>query len=206
MIYLYDESIAKDLQRSFNTANIGSPIVKVMDPEQGLQAIAQAEGDDLHFPLVLLTRYPDTPIDKERWNFTRAHRGVAAVIDKETNNLYYEKAIPIEVNYDLTILTTNTVDRDELARELIFKYTDMYFITFELPYECKRKVRFGIKVDTDKDISSKSGVIDYLNSGTLYQTIIPLKCEGCVLVSYTPAKLQRSAYDLNLVPRGTKEP
>lgn len=206
MIYLYDQAIQKDLQKSFNPDNIGSPIVRVMDPEQGLQAIAHAEGDDLKFPLVLLTRYPDTPIDKTRYNFTRAHRGVAAVVDEKTNNLYYEKAIPIEVNYDLTILATNTADREELARELIFKYTDMYFITFELPYECNRKVRFGIKVDLDKEISSKSGVVDYLNTGTLYQTIIPLKCEGCVLVSYTPAKLQRSAYEIEPVPKGMKEP
>lgn len=206
MIYLYDEAIRKDLERSFNLDNIGSPIVRVMDPEQGLEAIAQAEGDNLRFPLVLLTRYPDTPIDKSRLNFTRYNRGVAAVLDQETNNLYYEKAIPIEVNYDLTILATNTVDREELARELIFKYTSMYFITFELPYECKRKVRFGIKVDTDKDISSKSGVVDYLNTGTLYQTIIPLKCEGCVLVSYTPAKLQRSSYDIHPITKGTEEP
>lgn len=206
MIYCYDDAIQKDLQRSFNPDIMESPIVRIMDPEQGLQAIAQAEGDDLKFPLVLLTRYPDTPIDKERWNFTRAHRGVAAVVDQATNNLYYEKAIPIELNYDLTILATNTADRDELARELIFKYTDMYFITFELPYECKRKVRFGITVDLDKDISNKSGTLEYLNAGKLYETIIPLKCEGCVLVSYTPAKLQRSKYDLFPVTKNGQEP
>ena len=206
MIYLYDEAIQKDLQKSFNPDNIGSPIVRVMDAEQGLQVIAQAEGDNLRFPLVLLTRYPDTPIDKSRWNFTRAHRGVAALLDEKTNDLYYEKAIPIEVNYDLTILATNTADRDELSRELIFKYTDMYFITFELPYECNRKVRFGVTIDTDKDISSKSGTLEYLNAGTLYQTIIPLKCEGCVLVSYTPAKLQRSEYNINPVSKGFHQP
>lgn len=206
MIWLYDEAIRNDLERSFNLDNIGSPIVRVMDPEQGLEAIAQAEGDNLRFPLVLLTRYPDTPIDKSRLNFTRYNRGVAAVLDQETNNLYYEKAIPIEVNYDLTILATNTVDREELARELIFKYTSMYFITMELPYECKRKVRFGVRIDTDKEISSKSGVLDYLNTGRLYETIIPLKCEGCVLVSYTSAKLQRSAYDIHPIAKGTEEP
>lgn len=206
MLYCYDEAIQKDLQQSFNPDYIGSPVVRVVDPDQGLQVIAQAEGDNLKFPLVLLTRYPDTSIDKSRYNFTRAHRGVAAVVDQKTNNLYYEKAIPIELNYDLTILATNTADRDELARELLFKYTDMYFITFELPYECKRKVRFGVVVDQDKDISSKSGTLDYLNAGTLYQTIIPLKCEGCVLVSYTPAKLQRSGYDIYAVPKTTQEP
>ena len=82
----------------------------------------------------------------------------------------------------------------------------MYFVTFELPYECKRKVRFGIRIDTDKEISSKSGVIEYLGEGTLYESIIPLKCDGCVLVSYTPAKLQRSMYNVEPVSQGVKEP
>lgn len=206
MVYVYDNAIAEDLKESLNTNNIGSPVVKVLDAELGLQAIAQEENDDLKLPLVLLTRYPDTPIDKERINFTRAHRGVAAVLDKDTNELYYERVVPIEVNYDLTVLAANTIDRDELVRELIFKYLSMYFITFTLPYECKRKVRFGVKIDPDKDISSKSGVLEYLSSGTVYQTIIPLKCEGCVLVSYTPAKLQRSMYDIEPVAKGTEEP
>lgn len=206
MIYLYDDAIRKDLERSFNPDNIGSPIVRVMDPEQGLKAIAHAEGDNLKFPLVLLTRHPDSPIDKTRWNFTRAHRGVAALLDNQTNNLYYEKAIPIEVNYDLTVLATNSADREELVRELIFKYTSMYFVTFELPYEYKRKVRFGITIDMDREVSSKSGTLDYLNTGTLYQTIIPLRCEGCVLVSYTPAKLQRTIYDLCLTDPTGEEP
>lgn len=206
MVYLYDNAIAHDLEESLNTDNIGSPIVKVMDAELGFQSIAQESNDDLRLPMVLLTRHPDTPIDKNRMNFTRAHRGVAAVIDKETNELYYEKVIPIEVNYDLTILAANTVDRDELARELIFKYTSMYFITFNLPYECARKVRFGVVVDTDRDISNTSGTLEYFGSGTVYESIVPLKCEGCVLVSYTPAKLQRSSYSIESVPKSTEEP
>lgn len=206
MLYLYDEAIAKDLEKSFNPDNIGSPIVRVMDPEQGLQVIAQAEGDELKFPLVLITRHPDTPLDRSRINFTRSHRGVVAVVDKQTNNLYYEKAVPIELNYDLTILSSNTADREELTRELIFKYISMYFATITLPYECNRKVRFGITIDLDREISSKSGTLEYLNEGTLYQTIIPLKCEGCVLVSYTPAKLQRSTYDVCLTTNREEEP
>lgn len=206
MIYCYDNAIAADLENSFNTTNIGSSIVKVMDEDQGLSSIAQAYDDKIPLPMVLLTRYPDTPIDKSRMNFTQMHRGVSSVIDTNTNNLYYEKAIPIELSYDLTVLTSNTADRDELVRELMFKYTSMYFITFELPYECKRKVRFGVRIDPDKPISSKSGVSEYFGEGTIYQSIIPLKCEGCVLVSYTPAKLQRSVSEIEPVLKRTQEP
>ena len=202
MIYLYDDAIALDLKKSFDPQNIGSPVVKVIDAERGLDLVAQDSEDKITFPIVALTRYPDTPIDTDRYNFTRAHRGVAAVIDKETNNLYYEKAIPIKLQYDLTVLATNTADRDELVKELLFKYTNQYFITFTLPYECKRPVRFGVIIDRDNSIESKSGTIEYLNSGTVYQTIIPLKCEGCVLVSYTPAHLQRRQLGVEAIYKG----
>ena len=82
----------------------------------------------------------------------------------------------------------------------------MYFITLELPYECKRKVRFGVRIDPDKAISNKSGQSEYFGDGEVYQSIITLKCEGCVLVSYTPAKLKRAVYELEPVPKGEKEP
>lgn len=198
MLYNYDNALAKDLENSFNS----SICVKVVDAEKGIDLAAQAENDEISFPLVLLTRYPDAPIDKNRYNFTRAHKGVATVIDKEKNELYFEKAIPVELKYDLTILTTNTADRDELVKELIFKYTSMYFVSMDLPYESTRKIRFGVSVDVESEISNKSGVLDYLDSGTVYQSIIPLRCEGCVMLSYTPVKLKRSQLEVQPLYKG----
>lgn len=198
MLYNYDNALAKDLENSFNS----SICVKVVDAEKGIDLAAQAENDEISFPLVLLTRYPDAPIDKNRYNFTRAHKGVATVIDKEKNELYFEKAIPVDLKYDLTILTTNTADRDELVKELIFKYTSMYFVSMDLPYESTRKIRFGVSVDVESEISNKSGVLDYLDSGTVYQSIIPLRCEGCVMLSYTPVKLKRSQLEVQPLYKG----
>lgn len=196
MIYLYDNAIVDDLFKSFNPNVIENPVVKVVSPEHVHSIAAQVQDDKLSFPIVALTRNEDTSIDTDRINFTRMHKGVASVLDTETNELYYEKAVPIKLSYDLTILTTNTADRDELVKEIIFKYTDMYFLTVVLPYYCKRKIRFGIIVNTESDIKNSSGNIEYIEEGKLYQSIIPLKCEGCVLVSYTPAKLKRTQYEV----------
>lgn len=196
MIYLYDEAITNDLIRSFNPENVADPVVKVVDPQAVFGLAAQIQNDEIKFPIVAITRDPDTPIDKDRSNFTRLHRGVQTVIDTDTNNIYYEKVIPIKLNYKLTVLTTNTVDMDEIVRELLFKYTQMYFLSIVLPYECNRKVRFGITIDPDSSIDRESGQAEYIEGGTLHQSIIPLKCEGCVLVSYTPAKLKRIEHEI----------
>lgn len=196
MIYLYDEAIVNDLMKSFNPNAVKNPVVCVVSPERVIDIAAQLQNDEISFPLVALTRDEDISIDTNLTNFTRMHKGVAAVVDPKTNNLYYEQAIPLKLEYALTVLTTNTADMDELVRELIFKYTRMYFLTITLPYEGQRKVRFGITIDTDSSIERSSGVVEYLESGQLYQSIIHLRCEGCVYVKYTPVHLKRTAYEI----------
>lgn len=194
MLYLYDNAIVDDLIRSFNPDNIDNPVVKVISPEQIVGIAAQIQNDEIAFPIVAVSR-PDTiNIDNDSLNFTKMHKGIQSVIDSKTNELYYEKSIPIKMTYDLTILTTNTVDRDELVRELLFKYTSMYFLTIKLPYECSRKIRFGVTLAPDSEIEYTSSSADYIEKGQLYQSIIHLKCDGCVLVSYTSAKLKRMSY------------
>ena len=196
MLYLYDEAISEDLEYSFNPDHVDNPQVKVISPEGAINVVAQAQSDQLSFPAVILTREPDTPIDYERANFARLHRGVACVFDKVTNEYYNEKVIPVDLRYKLTVLTTNTIDMDEIVKELLFKYTQMYFFTIKFPYESKRKARFGLILDPNSSIQRDSGTAEYLSAGTLYQTIIPLKVEGAVLVHYTPVKLRRMEFEV----------
>lgn len=191
MIYLYDNAIVKDIKASLIPES-GISSVSVCGPEVMVDLAAQFGDDNISLPLIGLTRDLDMPIDTDRNNFTRLHKGVISVMDTDTNELYYEKVIPVKLGYSITILASNIADRDELERELLFKYSQMYFLTIQLPYEAKRKVRFGITIDEDSAIEHKTGVVEYITEGQLYQSIIHLKCEGCVLVHYTPQKLRRT--------------
>lgn len=195
MIWLYDNAIVEDLNQSFNYGNVGKPVVKVVSPENIVGIAAQIKDDNITFPIVALSRPSDIEIDTERTNFTRAKFGVPAVFDTETNCIYNERAVPINLQYDMTILTTNTADMDELTKELLFKYSSQYFLTITLPYESKRKIRFGVEIPDGSSINKSSASSEYSSSGTLYQSIIQLKCYGCVLISYTPHKLTRSILD-----------
>lgn len=197
MLYLYDEAIAEDLKRSFNTDFIGCDQVKVIDFEQAIDLIAQIKQDHIKFPIVTLERDSRVDIDTSRTNFTMMHKGVACVFDNETNTYYNEKVIPIKLSYELSVIATNTSDIDELVREIIFKYISMYFLTIKLPYESDRRVRFGVSIDKDYTIERSSGSSEYINSGQLYLSKLKLNCEGCVMVDYTPVKLRRVAYELD---------
>lgn len=198
MLYLYDNAIVDDLKKSFNPDNVPNPVVKVVAPEQIIGIAAQIKNDELGFPIIALSRSDDSGIDSNLNNFTKSIRGVPAVFDTETNNIYYEKALPVNLSYTLDVLTTNQVDMDEILRELIFKYNSMYFLSIKVPYESKRDISFGIVIDTDSGISKKSGVSDYTSTGQLYQSSIQLKCEGCVILHYTPQHLNRNVIELDV--------
>lgn len=200
MLYLYDNAIAVDLRNSFDASNI-SPLVKIIDPDAAIPIYAQLQDDDLHFPIVTVARSADHQIDTSLSNFTRIHRGVANVFDPETNLMYNEKAIPIILRYTISILGDNTVDVDELERELIFKYTDMYFLSINLPYESNRRMRFGIEIDRNDTIDRSSGFLENLTEGKLYASNIPMVCQGAVLLSYTPVKLRNVDYEIHAYTR-----
>lgn len=187
MVWLYDQAICDDLNRSFQNSSIS---VRVIDPQGAVDILAQLKDDNIPFPAVVLTRDTDYEIDTARMNFTLSHKGIPAVIDQETNKIYNERVLPINLKYNLTVLSTNTVDMDELLKELLFKYIHMFFLTIKLPYESSRKIRFGVSIEPGTTISQSSGSFEYIQSGMLYQSILPLKCEGCVLVSYVPHQLR----------------
>lgn len=196
MLYKYDNAIVEDLKKSFNPENVPNPVVSVISPDQIVGVAAQIQNDSIKLPIIALTRNQEQ-IDSTRTNFTAMHRGVATVIDNKTNELYYEKVIPITLSYNLTVITSNTADMDEMLRELMFKYVNMYFLTIKLPYESDRKIRFGISLSKDSEIDRTSGVTEYRSEGKLYQSILTLNCEGAVLVSYTPVKLKRLEYEID---------
>lgn len=195
MLWLYDESIADDLRKPFNTSVI-HPYVKVIDPDVNLSIAAQIQNDNISFPIICVVRDDNYQVDTDLTNFTAMHKGVATVIDNKTNNIYYEKSMPIKLGYSLNIIGTNTVDVDELVKEILFKYSDMYFLTIRLPYEGARKLRFGIEFDRQGSIERRSGVAEMINEGTLYETVLPFQTRGVRMITYTPKHLKTFDYDI----------
>lgn len=206
MIWVYDNAIVEDLKKSFNPDNVPNPAVTVVDPDSAISLAAQVQEDKIKFPIVALTRNDPILIDESLKNFTKSKAGVFTTFDSENNLIYNERSMPIKLSYELSVFTTNTADMDEIIRELLFKYSSMYFLTIIVPYESKRKIRFGVVADIGDGIQIKSAASAYINEGKLYASSITLNCEGCVLVHYTPRKLQRFVTELGtLNPTTTRE-
>lgn len=195
MLYLYDNAIVEDLKKSFNPDNVPNPIVSVVSPENALEIAAQLQNDDISLPLVAFSRNENIPIDMTRYNFTVAKKGIIAEYDTKENLVYLEKAMPVDLKYDMIALTNNQADMDEIMRELLFKYSQQYFLTIHTPYEAHRPIRFGIEIMKDEGIEQITGSKDYHEGGKLYQSTIHLQCHGCVLLSYTPRKVTNLSMD-----------
>ena len=199
MLWCYDDAITKDLANCIDPSGGASNTVKMMGEGGMMGVFAQLQEDKIKFPAIFLNRHPETPLDSKRYNYTQLHKGVPTTYDPEANNIYLERAVPIQLKYDLHVLTTNTIDQDELIRELLFRYASMYYITMQVPYESKRNIRFGIAINPDTSIQRKSGTTEYIESGTIYEAIMELDCQGAVLLNYTPRHMQGVLIDKNIV-------
>lgn len=191
MLWIYDQAIVEDLKKSFNTNNVPNPAVSVIDPDHAIDLAAQVQDDKIKFPIVALTRQPSVPIDNSLRNFTKTKKGIITTFDNDTNMLYSERSMPVKLSYELSAFATNQADIDEIIRELLFKYSSMYFLTATVPYESKRKIRFGVVADTGTGIEIASAASAYISEGKLYASSIILNCEGCVIVHYVPRKMRR---------------
>ena len=197
MLYLYDRELVDNLKSSL-TDEVNKNVF-LTDAENYPGIVAQIQNDTISYPLILLHRDDDTPILTDLMNFTRYKFGVPCVFDTETNNVYYERALPVDVNYTLRIVSHNVADTDELARELFYKYLSMYYLTIRVPYESDRKIRFGVQVDADYGIKRESGSFEYISTGALYQSTMRLHTEGCVSLTYTPRHLTRNVIDTDTI-------
>ena len=197
MLYVYDNAVIDDIKKSINSQN-ANPNVTMVDDETYPGILAQIQDDTITYPLILVERDSDMPIVTELWNFSRAQFGIPAAFDKEENNIYFERSLPVDLSYTIRILTTNVADTDELAKELFYKYLSMYYLTIRLPYESDRKIRFGVDIDLGYGIKRESGSFDYIKTGALYQATLHLKTHGCVMLSYTPRHLSREVLSNNI--------
>lgn len=206
MLWVYDNAIVEDLRKSFNPNNVPNPAVTVIDPENAISLAAQVQEDKISFPVVALTRRSPIPIDESVRNFTKTKKGVITTFDNEKNLLYHERTMPVKLSYELSVFTTNTADMDEIIREILFKYSSMYFLNITIPYESKRQIRFGVVADISQGIEITSAASSYISEGKLYGCSITLNCEGCVLVHYTPIKLKRFVPEVEILsPKTTRD-
>ena len=183
MMTLYDKSIVNALMRRFNQDASQGVVVNIISPEyiEGLDS--QIREGKCRFPVVALVR-KDMPysIDTGRTIYTTIPKG-KVYTQADVKNYYTEPEgfVPIKQPYSLTVLTTDTAQMEAIVKAIQELLSNMKFLSIDHPTRANEKIRFGVVVDSTREIQKSS-------SGQMHQTIIPLSCEGGVIKSTdTPA-------------------
>lgn len=179
-MHLYDTAVVEKFKELFGSDNIF-----IIPPERAKDTIAQLERDDIKFPLVSLDRRGFSIRDNAvSWSASRM--GLAdSITDEGKANIMH--VIPIKINYQLDVFTTDRVSCDEILRELIFYFTLHPTLMVDIPYGLNTQHKFNLFFNPD--IEDNSDTVEHLNRGVLYRYTANIYTDDAYLFANTPVDL-----------------
>lgn len=179
-MHLYDDAVVEKFKELFGTDKMF-----IIPPERAKDTIAQIEKDSVNFPLVSLDRKGFT-IRDSAINWSASRMGLAdSITDDGKANIMH--VIPIKINYQLDVYTTDRVSCDEILRELIFYFTLHPTLMVKIPYGLNTKHKFNLFFNPD--IEDNSDTISHIEKGVLYRYTANLYTDDAYLFANTPVDL-----------------
>lgn len=178
MISLYDDAL-RDYLKSINE---NFAIVPVKDY---WNVISMHKEGKLQMPAIVLFRTNWTP-DRNLISWPVARKGR---IDRiQEHKKIKERAIPVLVDYTVTLLATTQDDIDDLTSEVTFEFIMNPRLTVPLPYGSNRFIHGQIKISGD--YQNSSGNDRFSETGILYQQIIPIQVLGANIIDIRKQNLR----------------
>jgi hypothetical protein len=178
MISLYDDAL-RDYLKSINE---NFAIVPVKDY---WNVISMHKEGKLQMPAIVLFRTNWTP-DRNLISWPVARKGR---IDRiQEHKKIKERAIPVLVDYTVTLLATTQDDIDDLTSEVTFEFIMNPRLTIPLPYGSNRFIHGQIKISGD--YQNSSGNDRFSETGILYQQIIPIQVLGANIIDIRKQNLR----------------
>lgn len=186
MLQLYDDSLYDYFRENF-TDNIG--IVPVSDY---WSTIAMHKENRLQLPAIVLNRTSWTN-EKELQSWVVARKGR---VDRVRNHrLVNEQAIPVKIDYTVTLLATMQDDIDELTSETLFLLLNYPRVTIKLPYGSDRMIHG--QIIQNGDLQDSSGRDRFSETGILYQEIIPVRILGANIINIREKNFRYLKWELD---------
>lgn len=179
MIHLYDTAIYHYLKENFGD-NIG-----IVPVSQYWNVISMHKETRLQLPAAVLFRTNWTPErNLQSWVIARKGR-----VDRvQEHKKITEQAIPVQVDYTLTLLATTQDDIDELTSEMTFLILNKPRLEILLPYGSDRSIHGQIMINGDFQNSSAND--QFSQTGILYQEIMPIRVLGANTINIQKKNLR----------------
>ena len=186
MIQLYDTALYHYFQDNFSD-NIG--IVPVSDY---WNVVSMHKENRLQLPAAVLFRTNWTN-EKNLQSWVIGRKGRVDRIQKHKK--VTEQAIPIQVDYTVTLLAATQDDIDELASEVVFLFLNKPRLEILLPYGSDRSIHGQIILNGD--FQNSSGNDRFSQSGILYQQIIPIRVLGANIINIQKKNLRYLDWEID---------
>ena len=179
MIQLYDDALHDYLKDNFKGD------VAIVPVSDYWSTIAMHKEGRLQLPAIVLFRANWTrETQLSSWSIGRKGR-----IDRIRNHKKIsEQAIPIQIDYTVTLLATTQDDIDELTSEIVFLFLNSPRLTIPLPYGSDRFIHG--QITSNGDWSSSSANDRFSETGILYQEIIPIRILGANIINIREKNLR----------------
>lgn len=194
MIQLYDEALFDYLQTAFDIE------IQVVGVSDFWRVVAMHKEAQLQLPAICVSRSSNTR-DEELKSWVIGRRGRTDRIEK--NKRITEQALPLVLNYNLTLLATTQDDIDELTSEVIFLILNKPKVSVQIPYGSERDTNAQITIHGDVTNDSLSD--SFSDTGILYQTVIPIKMLGANIFNLEKRNLRFLKWNLSPHSNNIKE-
>ena len=179
-IYIYDKAIIEKFKEI-----LGDPRISIVPFESAFRK-SGVDGDDVTLPFVSISR--------QGWSLTQQTKNITAYMvgkPKTKNDIYYTNAyLPIEIHYNIDIVTRNREENDELCRELILYIHRHPELIAEVTYLGITQ-RFGFHCFLGNDVVDNSEISEFENRGQYYRSTLSMVVDEAQLIyveKYVPVK------------------
>jgi len=185
MIHLYDEALSDYFKTSFNDNITITPVADYW------RVVSMHKEGELQLPAICLSRQAeDKDAELRSWIIERKGRTDRV----QDHKLITEQALPLGLNYNITLLATTQEDIDELTSEVIFLIINRPSLEVKIPYGSERYT--NAQISLDGEVRNDSAVDTFTSSGILYQAIIPIKILGANIFNIEKRNLRYLKWDI----------
>ena len=161
-VYAYDKSLVADLRARFNSSPVDSQVnknVQIGPASQMFNIIGSLEEDNVIMPFISLERL-DWQLNLDRQGFqTFVGDEVYVRLDSENKPVEVRaQAIPITINYRLSVWSKDRITNDALCREILFYYhlrpSLMVYVGHGINMAHKFNIYFNSGIEDNSDIAN----------------------------------------------------
>lgn len=188
MLQLYDDKLYDYFKETFKAD------VAVVPVSEYWNVVSMHEEGQLQLPAIILGRTKWTnATDLESWVIAKKGR-----TDRIRNNkIINEQAIPVQLDYTITLLAITQDDIDELTSEVLFCIRNYPRLTIDLPYGSDRQIH--AQVVQNGELQDSSSRDKFSETGILYQEIIPVRVLGSNIININERNLRYIKFDVDVI-------